>query len=53
MGSFNTIKATLSHIRASKGAYIHVSATLHYKGNNSQKRNSQKKKLHFAFFSNI
>lgn len=32
MGSFNTIKATLSHVRASKGAYIHVSATLHYKG---------------------
>lgn len=33
MGTFNTIKATLSHVRASKGAYIHVSATLHYKGN--------------------
>jgi len=32
MGSFNTIKATLSHVRASKGAYIHVSATVHYKG---------------------
>jgi len=32
IGSFNTIKATLSHVRASKGAYIHVSATLHYKG---------------------
>ena len=32
MGTFNTIKATLSHVRASKGAYIHVSATLHYKG---------------------
>lgn len=32
IGSYNTIKATLSHIRASKGAYIHVSATLHYKG---------------------
>lgn len=25
-------KATLDHVRASKGAYIHVSATLHYKG---------------------
>ena len=33
MGSFNTIKATLPHLRASKGAYIHVSATLHYRGN--------------------
>ena len=32
MGTFNTIKATLSHVRASKGAYIHVSATLHYRG---------------------
>ena len=26
------IKATIPHVRASKGAYIHVSATLHYKG---------------------
>jgi len=32
MGTYNTIKATLPHIRASKGAYIHVSATLHYSG---------------------
>lgn len=32
IGSFNTIKATLSHVRASKGTYIHVSATLHYRG---------------------
>jgi len=32
IGSFNTIKATLSHVRSSKGAYIHVSATLHYRG---------------------
>jgi 2,4-dienoyl-CoA reductase [(3E)-enoyl-CoA-producing], peroxisomal len=32
IGTFNTIKATLSHIRASKGSYIHVSATVHYKG---------------------
>lgn len=32
IGSFNTIKATLDHVRASKGAYIHVSATLHYTG---------------------
>ncbi|KAF8815915.1 2,4-dienoyl-CoA reductase [Phlegmacium glaucopus] len=31
IGSFNTIKATLAHVRASKGSYIHVSATLHYK----------------------
>jgi len=32
MGTYNTIKATLPHIRASKGSYIHVSATLHYTG---------------------
>ncbi|EGN97106.1 hypothetical protein SERLA73DRAFT_183708 [Serpula lacrymans var. lacrymans S7.3] len=32
LGTFNTVKATLPHIRASKGSYIHVSATLHYKG---------------------
>ncbi|KAJ3532873.1 hypothetical protein NMY22_g7566 [Coprinellus aureogranulatus] len=30
MGTYNTIKATIQHVRASKGAYIHVSATLHY-----------------------
>ncbi|OCH88828.1 2,4-dienoyl-CoA reductase [Obba rivulosa] len=32
IGTYNTIKATLQHIRASKGSYIHVSATLHYRG---------------------
>jgi peroxisomal 2,4-dienoyl-CoA reductase len=32
MGTYNTIKATIEHVRASKGAYIHVSATLHYNG---------------------
>ncbi|KAH0826399.1 hypothetical protein J3R83DRAFT_5369 [Lanmaoa asiatica] len=32
IGTFNTVKATLSHIRASCGSYIHVSATLHYRG---------------------
>jgi len=32
IGTYNTIKATLPHIRATKGAYIHVSATLHYRG---------------------
>lgn len=32
IGTYNTIKATLPHVRASKGSYIHVSATLHYKG---------------------
>jgi len=32
LGTFNTIKATLPHIRASKGSYIHVSAALHYRG---------------------
>ncbi|KAJ7143785.1 2,4-dienoyl-CoA reductase [Mycena epipterygia] len=32
LGTYNTLKATLPHVRASKGAYIHVSATLHYRG---------------------
>jgi len=32
MGTYHTIKATLPHIRKSRGAYLHVSATLHYKG---------------------
>ncbi|KAJ7457241.1 2,4-dienoyl-CoA reductase [Mycena galericulata] len=32
IGTYNTIKATLLHVRASKGAYIHVSASLHYRG---------------------
>ncbi|KAJ3740303.1 hypothetical protein DFH05DRAFT_1405750 [Lentinula detonsa] len=31
LGTFNTIKATIAHVRQSKGSYIHVSATLHYK----------------------
>ncbi|KAJ3731421.1 hypothetical protein DFJ43DRAFT_1155663 [Lentinula guzmanii] len=31
LGTFNTIKATIPHVRQSKGSYIHVSATLHYK----------------------
>jgi peroxisomal 2,4-dienoyl-CoA reductase len=32
LGTYNTIKATLPHIRRSKGSYIHISATLHYRG---------------------
>jgi len=32
LGTYNTIKATLAHVRASHGSYIHVSATLHYNG---------------------
>jgi 2,4-dienoyl-CoA reductase [(3E)-enoyl-CoA-producing], peroxisomal len=32
IGTYNTIKATLAHIRASKGSYVHISATLHYRG---------------------
>jgi len=32
IGTYNTIKATLPHVRKSKGSYIHVSATLHYRG---------------------
>ncbi|KAJ7062163.1 hypothetical protein C8F01DRAFT_1136723 [Mycena amicta] len=32
LGTYNTIKATLAHVRESKGSYLHVSATLHYRG---------------------
>jgi len=32
LGTYNTIKATLPYIRESRGSYIHVSATLHYRG---------------------
>jgi len=31
LGTFNTVKATLLHVRASKGSYILVSTTLHYR----------------------
>ncbi|KAJ3824517.1 hypothetical protein EV361DRAFT_985927 [Lentinula raphanica] len=31
LGTYNTVKATIAHVRQSKGSYIHVSATLHYK----------------------
>ncbi|KIJ33031.1 hypothetical protein M422DRAFT_76509 [Sphaerobolus stellatus SS14] len=32
LGTYNTLKATLPYVRESKGSYIHVSATLHYRG---------------------
>ncbi|KAL7413700.1 hypothetical protein BDY24DRAFT_387824 [Mrakia frigida] len=32
LGTYNTIKATLPHVRSSKGSYVHISATLHYRG---------------------
>ncbi|WVF73051.1 hypothetical protein IAT40_007869 [Kwoniella sp. CBS 6097] len=32
LGTYNTIRATIPHLRETKGAYIHISATLHYKG---------------------
>jgi len=32
LGTFNTFKATIPYIRQSHGSYIHVSATLHYRG---------------------
>jgi len=32
LGTYNTVKATLPYIRESRGSYIHVSATLHYRG---------------------
>jgi len=32
IGTYNTVKATLAHVRAQRGSYIHVSACLHYRG---------------------
>lgn len=32
LGTYNTVKATLPYIRKTKGAYLHISATLHYSG---------------------
>jgi peroxisomal 2,4-dienoyl-CoA reductase len=32
LGTFNTIKATIAEVKKTKGSYIGISATLHYKG---------------------
>ncbi|WWC91640.1 uncharacterized protein L201_006586 [Kwoniella dendrophila CBS 6074] len=32
LGTYRTIKATLPYIRESEGSYLHISATLHYRG---------------------
>ncbi|KAG8931419.1 hypothetical protein FRC03_011392 [Tulasnella sp. 419] len=32
LGTYTVIKATLPHVRKTHGAYLHVSATLHYQG---------------------
>ncbi|KZO92115.1 NAD(P)-binding protein [Calocera viscosa TUFC12733] len=32
LGTYNTVKATMEELKATHGAYIHVSATLHYRG---------------------
>lgn len=32
LGTFNTFKATIPHVRKTKGSYILVSTTIHYKG---------------------
>lgn len=32
LGTYNTVKATMEHIKASHGTYLHISATLHYSG---------------------
>lgn len=32
IGTYNTLKATLPSVRETKGAYLHISATLHYSG---------------------
>ncbi|ORX40642.1 hypothetical protein BD324DRAFT_611614 [Kockovaella imperatae] len=32
LGTYHTVKATLPHLRESKGAYLHIGVTLHYRG---------------------
>jgi 2,4-dienoyl-CoA reductase [(3E)-enoyl-CoA-producing], peroxisomal len=32
LGSYNTLKATVQHLKNSKGSILFVSATLHYRG---------------------
>ena len=32
LGTYNTLKATLPAVRETKGCYLHISATLHYRG---------------------
>ncbi|WFD36496.1 2,4-dienoyl-CoA reductase [(2E)-enoyl-CoA-producing] [Malassezia cuniculi] len=32
LGTFNTVKATMDHVKASHGTFLHISATLHYSG---------------------
>ena len=32
MGSYNTLKATIPHLKKSKGSILFVSATIHYRG---------------------
>lgn len=32
IGTFHTIKATIDELKKTHGAYIHISATLHYNG---------------------
>jgi peroxisomal 2,4-dienoyl-CoA reductase len=32
IGTYNTVKATLPLLRETRGAYVHISATLHYRG---------------------
>ncbi|KAF8510810.1 NAD(P)-binding protein [Hysterangium stoloniferum] len=43
LGTFNTVKATLPHIRGSKGSYLHLSATIQYKGTPFQAHSSAAK----------
>ena len=32
MGTFNTVRTTMEHVKQSHGVYLHISATLHYSG---------------------
>ncbi|WVQ84697.1 hypothetical protein IAT38_006853 [Cryptococcus sp. DSM 104549] len=32
LGTFHTVKATMPYVRQTQGSYLHISATLHYRG---------------------
>jgi len=36
IGTYHTIKATLPYVRETQGTYLHISATLHYRGTSYQ-----------------
>lgn len=47
LGTFNTFKATIPYVRQSHGSYLHVSATLHYKGKLSSLKSNAARSRYF------